>query len=111
MEALSNSFNQGLPLKLLYADDVVLLAESEEKLPMLTVRWKKGTEDKGLRVDFGKTKVTKCQVSTGHFEGPGEYPSGVCRHAVGWNLIKFSDCFKCTHKICCGAPGLLKDVD
>jgi len=47
MEALSKSFNQGLPLELLYADDLVLLAESEEKQRMLIIRWKKGTEDKG----------------------------------------------------------------
>jgi len=63
MEALSNSFNQGLPLELLYADDLVLLAESEEKLRMLIVRWKEGTEDKSLRVDTGKAKETKCQLN------------------------------------------------
>jgi len=30
MKALSNSFKQGFPMQLLYADDLVLVAESEE---------------------------------------------------------------------------------
>jgi len=38
MEALSSSFRQGLPCELLYADDLVLVAESEEDLRMLIVR-------------------------------------------------------------------------
>jgi len=37
MEELLSSFKQGLPWKLLYADDVVLIAESEEKLKIRRV--------------------------------------------------------------------------
>ena len=32
LEALSNTFKVGLPWELLYADDLALIAESEEKL-------------------------------------------------------------------------------
>jgi len=42
---------------LLYADDFVLMAESEELLMEKLRKWKKGMEAKGLRVNAGKTKV------------------------------------------------------
>ena len=32
LEALSREFKEGLPMELLYADDLVLMAESEELL-------------------------------------------------------------------------------
>jgi len=37
-----------------------------------------------------KTKVMKCQISSGQVEESGEYPSGECRQGVGTNSIKCS---------------------
>ena len=54
-EALSIEFREGLPVELLYADDLVL-AESEELLMEKLRKWKNGMEAKGLRVNAGKTK-------------------------------------------------------
>src|SRR5580692_7881336 len=65
LEALSRVFREGLPWELLYADDLALMADSEEKLLEKLKRWKQGLEDKGLRVNIGKTKVIKCQVRVG----------------------------------------------
>ena len=62
MEALSRNFRGGLPMELLYADDLVLMAESEELLMVKLRKWKEGMEEKGLRVNMGKTKVMRCQV-------------------------------------------------
>jgi len=42
MEALSITFRDGLPLELLYQDDLVLLADTEELLVEKIVRWKTG---------------------------------------------------------------------
>ena len=57
MEALSKRFDdRGLPWELLYADDLVLLADSEEDLKRKLQRWKSGLEAKGLRVNVGKRK-------------------------------------------------------
>ena len=43
MEALSNRFDDiGLPWELLYADDLVHLADSEEDLKRKLQRWKSG---------------------------------------------------------------------
>ena len=41
-------------MELLYADDLVLMAESEE---LLMEKWKKRIEANSLRVNAGKTKV------------------------------------------------------
>ena len=56
-KALSTEFREGLPMELLYADDLVLMADSEELLMEKLRKWKTGMEAKGLRVNAGKTKV------------------------------------------------------
>ena len=50
MEALSRELRKGLPRELLYADDLVLMAESLPELKELFGRWKCNMEGKGLRV-------------------------------------------------------------
>ena len=50
-EAFSREFREDLPMELLYADDLVLMAESEELLMEKLRKWKKGMEAKGLRVN------------------------------------------------------------
>jgi len=52
MDALSAD---GLPWELLFADDLVLMADSESELLVKIARWKAGIEAKGLRVNIGKT--------------------------------------------------------
>ena len=64
MEALSRNFRGGLPMELLYADDLVLMAESEELLVEKIRKWKAGMEDRGLRVNMGKTKVMRSSSSS-----------------------------------------------
>ena len=44
-------------MELLYADDLILDAETKELLLEKLGRWKRGMEMKGLRVNAGKTKV------------------------------------------------------
>ena len=51
-------FREGSPMELLYADDLVLVAETEELLMEKLRKWKRGMELKGLRVNIGKTKVS-----------------------------------------------------
>ena len=63
-------------MELLYADDLVLMAESEE-LPMEKLRkWKKGMEAKSLRVNVGKTKVMQCGLTRFQSEDTGKHPCG-----------------------------------
>ena len=47
LEALSKRFRGGLPSELLYADDLILMANSEEMLTEKFKKWKAGMERKG----------------------------------------------------------------
>ena len=92
-------------MELLYTDDLVLVAETEELKKL--GKWKRGMELKGLRVNIGKRKVMRCQVRIGQAEESGNYPCGVCRQGVGDNSIKCSACHKWIHKRCSGISGRL----
>ena len=50
LEALLKKFRTGLPWELFYADDLALLAESEEELLEIIRRWKDGMEQKGAQI-------------------------------------------------------------
>ena len=41
------------------------LSESEEELLEMIRRWKDGMEQKGLKVNMGKTKVMNCKAGAG----------------------------------------------
>ena len=57
MEMISRELRAGFPQELLYADDLISMAESEESLRDKIVKWKSGLEAKGLKMNTGKTKV------------------------------------------------------
>ena len=61
-------------MELLYADDLVLIAELEELLLEKLRKWKNGMEAKGLRVNAGKTKVMQCRVNRVQSEDSGKHP-------------------------------------
>ena len=88
LEGLSRHFRKGLPWELFYAEDLVLLAESREKLMEKIKIWKEGLESKGLKVNIGKTKVMKCHVDANMQVESGEYPCGICGKGVGGNSIQ-----------------------
>ena len=46
---ISRELRAGLPLELLYADDLILMAESEKCLRDKIVKWKSGLKAKGLK--------------------------------------------------------------
>ena len=109
LEALSREFRKGLPMELLYADDLVLIAETKELLLEKMRNWKKGMERKGLRVNTGKTKkVMWCRLTKGQAEDSGEHACGVCRKRVGDNSIICVECHRWVHKRCSGISGKLK---
>ena len=57
MEMNSRELRAGFPLELLYADDLILMAESDESLHYKIAKWKSELEAKGLKMNTGKTKV------------------------------------------------------
>ena len=50
MEAISREFKVALPWELLYADDLAVIAETEEELIKSLNEWKDNVETKGMRV-------------------------------------------------------------
>ena len=108
MEAISRSFRHGLPFELLYADDLVLIAESEKELLERIEVWKGGLEAKGLRVNMGKTKIMKCHTGPAQGVASVKYPCGVCREGVGADSIICSKCAKWIHHRCSDVKGKLK---
>ena len=57
MQAIANNFKKGLPWELLYADDLVLLAESRIDLERRIMEWIARLKEKGLWVNLSKTKI------------------------------------------------------
>ena len=109
LEALSREFRCGLPWELLYADDLDLMTESEDKLMEKFELWRSGMEDKGLRVSMDKTKISVCRAKTVQSGKPnGKWPCGVCGKGVGRNSILCTQCAKWIHKRCSGVKGSLE---
>ena len=63
LEALSREFRTGCPWELLYADDLMISAESMEELLVKVQTWKTEMEKKGLRVNMGKTKIMESGIN------------------------------------------------
>ena len=80
-------------MELLYAEDLVLVAETEELLKEKLRKWKRGMELKGLRVIIGKTKAMRCQVRIGQAEElvDPSIPSAVDRMASHQSELDLQD--------------------
>ena len=111
LEALSREFRTGCPWELLYADDLVIIAESMEELEVKLEQWKKGMEAKGLRVNMAKTKVMINGPELHTLRDSGKYPCAVCRKGVRCNAIKCGQCHLWVHKKCSGLRRLNEDPD
>ena len=57
IEAISREFRVVLPWELMYADDLAVIAKTEEELIKRLNEWKDNVESKGMRVNMNKTKV------------------------------------------------------
>jgi len=109
MEIISRELQAGLPLELLYADDLILIAESEESLCDKIVKWKSRLEAKGLKMNTGKTKVMFSHSMKDRVEEKGKWPCGVCKKEVGNNSILCHSCKKWIHKRSSGVKGSLRN--
>ena len=111
LEALSREFRAGVPWEDLYADDLVIIADSLEECVRRLLIWKKAIEKKGLRVNAGKTKVMICGAGLDLLQSSGEYPCAVCRTGVGNNSIYCNGCKLWVHKKCSGLQRLTPNPD
>ena len=103
MEVVTQGVKEGLPWQLLYADDLILVAQSKEELREKVLRWKECMELKGLKINIEKTKVMRSGKSGGEIVKTGRWPCAVCGKGVGANSIQCTDCYGWVHKRCSGA--------
>ena len=111
LEALSREFRCGVPWEDLYADDLVITAESLEECVRRILTWKEAMEEKGLRVNAGKTKIVICGTGLDLLQSSGEFPCAVCHTGVGSNSIFCKGCKHWVHKKCSRLKGLTEDPD
>jgi len=57
MEGLSKEFRVAIPWELLYADDLVVIAETEDNVIKRLNKWKDFMENTGVRVNMNKTEI------------------------------------------------------
>ena len=112
MEALSRHFRTGCLWQLLYADDLVIIAETLSELLEKFRVWKANLESKGLRVNVDKTKILVSAHNAPKPVDGSKFPCGVCNKGVGINSIKCLACGFWVHKRCSNIKGPLKpDTD
>ena len=99
LEALSGEFCTGTPWELLYADDLVIIAETKDELRMKLIKWKTNLEE---------TKIMISGVDLQMLKNSGKYPCSVCRKGVGSNSIYCTGCLHWVPKKCSGIIGKLK---
>ena len=110
MEAISREFRVALSWELLYADDLAVIAETEEELMKRLNEWKDNVESKGMRVNMNKTKVMISGERQMVWQKGVRWPCGVCSKGVDSNSIQCSSCQKWVHKKCSGIKGSMLKV-
>ena len=88
--------------ELLYADDLVITAETREEAITRFNNWKREMGRRGLKVNMEKTKVMITGREPNRRQEEGRYPCGCCGKNVGVNSILCTECGKWCHKRCSG---------
>jgi len=88
MEAIFREFRVALPWELLYADDLVVIAETEEDLIKRLNEWKNNIENRSVRVNMNNTKVMISGERQKPVQKAARWPCGVCGRGVGSNSIQ-----------------------
>ena len=109
MEALSREFRVALPWKLLYADDLVVIADTENLIKRLN-EWKDFVENRGMRANINKIKVMISGEWQKVTQKAVRWLCGVCGRGVGNNSIQCTGCKKWVHRKCSGIKGSMYKV-
>jgi len=110
MEAISREFRVALPWQLLYADDLAVIAETEEELIKRLNKWKDNVESKGMIVNMNKIKVMISGERQKVRQKAVRWPCEVCSKGVGSNSLQCTSCQKWVHKKCNGIKGSISKV-
>jgi len=89
----------------LYADDLVVIAETEEDLIKRLNEWKDFVENRGMRVNMNKARVVISGERQKVTQKAVRYPCGVCGRGVGNSSIQCTSCRRWVHGRCSGIKG------
>ena len=87
------------------------MAESEDELRQRIKMWKGGMEEKGLRVNMGKTKVMQILAEQEQVVKPAKWPCGICKKSAATGSIQCLKCARWVHRKCSGIKGSLKGME
>ena len=82
MDVVSSKARSGLPSKLLYADDLVIMAPTMEQLGRRVADWRASLLSKGLKVNAGKSKVIVGSSGGKMIVNSEKWPCGVSAQYV-----------------------------
>ena len=99
VDVVTEHAREGLLNEILYVDDLVLMSESLEDLRERFQRGRSALEDKGLKVNVGKTKMM-VSGTEGESVLSNVDPCGICGNRVGSNAVCCSWCMKWIHGRC-----------
>ena len=102
LEAYSCEFHTGVHLELFYADNLMLIADTQEDCIANLMAWKAGMEIKGLRVNMKKSKCLVSGVGYDVLKQPSKYPCAVYCSGVGNKSIQCSQCMLWVLNRCSG---------
>ena len=110
LDVLSEGVRRDFLYEILYADDLVIMADSLQDLESKYRAWKNSLENKGLRVNVEKTKI---MVGEGRkVRGTSNVdPCSVCGMRVKRNSIRCNRCRFWVHARCSGVKGGLSKVE
>ena len=97
-------------VELLYADDLVIMADSLDELSVKLERWKAELSAKGLKVNTKKTKIMISKPGAGPVQKTGKYPCSVCSKGVGSNSIQCTKCKQWVQARCSHVKGKLSEL-
>ena len=102
LDAVTETCRSGAPWELLYADDLVLSAETMDEVVGMFDDWRVAMESKGLKVNIDKTKLLISGKRMNTQIRVGNYPCGVCGRGVMANSILCVGCNRWVHQRCSG---------
>ncbi|GKA74364.1 retrovirus-related pol polyprotein LINE-1 [Tanacetum coccineum] len=89
LDELSRGIQENIPWSMVFADDIVLVAESADGLNRRLESWRRALEDNGLRVSRDKTEYLRCDF--GRYEAAhGE--EGIIR--IGDQILQPKESFR-----------------
>ena len=106
MEETTKHCRRGDPWELLYADDLVLTADSKQRVEEIFNEWRSAMELRGLKINVAKTKLLISGKENVLAAPTGQYPCGICGRGVGANSILCTACNKWCHHRCTGLGSL-----